>query len=350
MKFGTFAPIPMAVVGSPEVARSAARALDPLPVGERDGQFEFSMNLLNVADRVGFDLVLFAERHLGQDLSAWVLASSVAPHLKRMLSLIAVHPGLMDPAMTAKLAASLDRISPGRTAINIVNGWFEREFEMFGGKVLHGPERYRRSTEFIEILRGLWSEETFSYQGEHYRIDKGQLLLKPATITQPEIYSVSTSNEGRDFVANTCDVWFVEFPKQAQSTDEVMRSLEASIVDMERRRSQTGRKIRYAINPFLALGKSPQNALDRAMQQILASDPVGDTRKVESRMMPATRAGFIGTPIEVRKQVRRFADLGFDLLLLKMIASVEAVEEVGAEIIAICGSGATSRAALTSAV
>jgi alkanesulfonate monooxygenase SsuD/methylene tetrahydromethanopterin reductase-like flavin-dependent oxidoreductase (luciferase family) len=130
----------------------------------------------------------------------------------------------------------------------------------------------------------------------------------------------------------------------------VLRALESSIADMERRRARNGRKIRYAINPFLALGKSSQDALDRAMQQIFATDPVGDTRKIESRMIPATRAGFIGTPLDVRKQVRRFADMGFDLLLLKMIASVEAVEEVGAEIIATCGSSATSQELLTSAV
>ena len=344
MKFGTFAPIPMAVVGSPEVANSAAHALEPLPGGMRDPQYEFSMELLMAADRVGFDLVLFAERHFGQDLSAWVLTSAVASRLERMLALVAVHPGLIDPVMAAKLAVSVDRISRGRMAINIVNGWFEQEFEMFGGKMLHGAERYERSTEFIEILRGLWTQETFSYQGKHYQLDKAQLLLKPATPQPPEIYSVSTTDEGRDFIAHTCDVWFVEFPKQAQSTDEVLRALEASIADMDRRKARTGRQIRYALNPFMALGNSPDHALDRAMKQILAHDPVGDTRKIESRMLPATRAGFIGTPKEVRRQVQRFADMGFDLLLLKMIASVEAVEEVGAEIIAHLGSGTKAAA------
>ena len=334
MKFGMFAPIPMAVVGSPEVAASATYALEPLRDGERDLQYQFSVDYLTTADRIGFDLVLFAERHLGQDLSAWILAAAIAPKLERMLSLVAVHPGLLNPVMTAKLAVSLDRAATGRMAVNIVNGWFEREFEMFGGQVLHGEARYERATEFIEVLHGLWSQERFSFHGKHYQIDDGQLLLKPATRKPPEIYSVSTSEEGRDFIARTCDVWFVEFPKQAQSTDEVLRSLEASILDMDRRTAALGRKVRYAINPFLALGRSPEDALDRAMKQILAHDPVGDTRKLESRMIPATRAGFIGTPAQVRKQVDRFADMGFDLLLLKMIANLEAIREIGAEVIA----------------
>jgi alkanesulfonate monooxygenase SsuD/methylene tetrahydromethanopterin reductase-like flavin-dependent oxidoreductase (luciferase family) len=114
MKFGVFAPIPMAVVGSPEIAASAAYALEPLPDGARDLQYEFSVDYLTTADRIGFELVLFAERHLGQDLSAWILAAAVAPKLDRMLSLVAVHPGLLNPVMTAKLAASLDRVAKGR--------------------------------------------------------------------------------------------------------------------------------------------------------------------------------------------------------------------------------------------
>jgi len=45
---------------------------------------------------------------------------------------------------------------------------------------LRGEDRYRRTTEFIDILRGLWANDTFSYVGQFYNVDKGQLLLKPA--------------------------------------------------------------------------------------------------------------------------------------------------------------------------
>ena len=145
--------------------------------------------------------MLFAERHLGYDLSAWLLASAVGSRFNRMRSLVAVHPGLWDPVMVGKLAVSLDRMCKGRMALNIVNGWFDEEFRMFGGTVLQGEERYRRTVEFIDILRGLWANETFSYDGQFYKVDKGQLLLKPATPTLPEIYSVSRSDRGRDFIA-----------------------------------------------------------------------------------------------------------------------------------------------------
>ena len=339
MKFGIYAPIPMTTVGSPEVAQAAQQARAPLPQQAQDGQYSHALELLLAADAVGFDLTLYAERHLGSDLAAWVLASAVAPRCRNMRALVAVHPGLWDPVLVAKLAVSLDRIVGPRMAINVVNGWFDEEFRMFGGTVLAGEERYRRTIEFIEILRGLWQNETFSYAGQHYNLDKGQLLLKPATATPPEIFSVSTSDRGRDFVAETCDWWFVEFPKQAATTDELLRSLEASIADMTGRTKATGRKLRYAINPFVALGVDEERAVKETVDRIQDFDPDPDTRKIERRILPATKAGFMGRPEAVRRQVQRFADMGFELLLLKMIATTDNVKEIGAEVIGPCRAG-----------
>src|SRR5262245_39137361 len=264
MHYGLYAPIPMATVGSPEIAQAAAEALSALPSGRRDAQFDLSCDLLLEADEIGFDLVLFAERHLGHDLSAWVLASAVGSRFKRIRPLVAVHPGLMDPVMVAKLAVSLDRICVGRMALNIVNGWFDREFVMFGGKVLKDEERYLRSKEFIDIVRRLSTREQLSLSGEHYTLTDAQLMLRAASATAPEFYSVSTSDRGRSFVAETCDWWFVEMPKDAADPDDALRLLETAIGDMRRRAERAGRKLRYALNPFLALGRSDQDAFDQA--------------------------------------------------------------------------------------
>ncbi len=328
MKFGLYAPIPMATVGSAEIVRAISESIHPLPVGRRDAQFDFSEDLLLTADAVGFELVLFAERHLGHDLSAWVLASALGSRFKRLRSLVAVHPGMWDPVMVAKLAASLDRICLGRMAINIVNGWFDREFEMFGGKVLRGDDRYQRSTEFIEILHGLWTNETFSYEGRFYNLDQGQLLLKPATARPPEIFSVSTSDQGKDFVAHNCEWWFVELPRSDQP-DAALREIEASIADMRARAARFGRNIRFALNPFLALGSSDANAYDTALTSIFQFDP----DRAEVRMVPATRAGCIGTPEKVRSQVARFAAMGIEMLLLKIIPTTSNLEHIAVEII-----------------
>jgi dimethylsulfone monooxygenase len=334
MQFGLYAPIPMATVGSPEVAQAVNEALSPLPQGRLDAQFDLGVELLAAADRAGFELALFAERHLGNDIAAWVMASAIGSRLDHIRALVAVHPGLWDPVMVGKLAVSLDRVCRGRMAVNIVNGWFDEEFRMFGGTVLQGEERYRRTVEFIDILRGLWANEKFSYAGQFYKVENGQLLLKPASPAPPDIYSVSRSDRGRDFIAGHCDWWFIDYPKGAETVDEALRGLEVAVADMKARAERAGRKVRFALNPFLALGTSEKDALDATVQRILAYDPDPDTRKIEQRMLPATKLGLIGTTEAVRRQVRRFEDLGIELLLCKMIPTTDNISRIGEEVIA----------------
>ncbi len=348
MQFGLYAPIPMATVGSAEIAQAVSEALSPLPDGRRDAQFDLGVELLLAADCAGFELCLFAERHLGNDIAAWVLASAIASRLDRIRALVAVHPGLFDPVMVAKLAVSLDRICRGRMALNIVNGWFDEEFRMFGGTVLQGEERYRRTVEFIDILRGLWTSETFSYAGRHYQVERGQLLLKPASAAPPEIYSVSRSDRGRDFIAGHCDWWFIDYPKGAQTVDEALRELEAAVADMKSRCGRAGRKVRYALNPFVALGRDEQDALDAAIERIFAYDPDPDTRKIEQRMLPATKLGCIGSTESVLRQLRRFEAIGIELVLCKIIPTVENVRRLGEQIIAPMQARAASPLSLAS--
>ena len=146
MQFGLYVTQPNALAGSRELAQSRDHALEPLPTGAVDAQYRLGHDVLLEADRVGFDLILFAERHLGPDIAAWVMASAIGARTKRVRSMVAVHPGLWHPAMVAKLAASLDRVCPGRMAINIVAGWNEREFRMYGGEVMleDDDRRYAR--------------------------------------------------------------------------------------------------------------------------------------------------------------------------------------------------------------
>ena len=334
MHFGLYAPIPMATVGSPEIAHSNQIALQPLPAGVRDEQFEHSADLLLTADRKGFDICLFAERHLGSDLSAWLLAGAIASRFERMRALVAIHPGLLDPVLTAKMSVSLDRMCKGRMALNVVNGWFDEEFTMFGGEVLRGPQRYQRSREFIQILRGLWQNETFSIDGEFYKLKDARLLLKPATSTPPEIFSVSFGDEGRDFVAETCDWWFINYPKEAETTDDVLRAIDDCVRDMTRRAEKLGRKIRFGMNPFVALGPDEETAIASTIDRILQYDPEPDVRKLKRRMLPNTRAGCMGPPEQVRKQMQRFRDLGLELILCKMIPTPENISLIGDEIVA----------------
>ena len=100
----------------------ATAALKAGDAGATDGTFEFAREVVRRADELGFHTTLIAERFLGPDLEAWVLAAALAPVTKRIELMVAVHPGMVTPQVVAKMGASLDRISGGRFAVNIVNG------------------------------------------------------------------------------------------------------------------------------------------------------------------------------------------------------------------------------------
>lgn len=335
MQFGLYVTQPNALAGSAELAASRDGAMAPLPDHAVDQQYALGHDVLLEADRVGFDLILFAERHLGPDLAAWVMASAIGARTKRIRNMIAIHPGLWHPAMVAKLAVSLDRVCPGRMAINIVTGWNEREFRMFGGEVMldDDSKRYARAREFIEVLRGLWTRTPFSYEGEYYRINETELLLRPATAAPPEIFTAARTSPGLDMVAETADWWFVDYPKTVADVGEVEDALKRKMADVSERAARHGRKVRFGFNPFIAFGDSVESAMEETYARLLKYEPGADTRLIKSRLAPPMKAGGIGPPGKVLNQMRRYRDMGIELLLLKFIPTIADTRRIAEEII-----------------
>lgn len=334
MQFGLYGTNAHVTVGAAEIAEAIQESRGRLPEGARDKQFEFSLSVLEEADRIGFNIILFAERHLGPDLTTWAVAGAIGSRLQQIRSMVAVHPGLWHPALIAKLAMTLDRICRGGMAVNIVTGANEAEFQMFGGTaMLKDDDRYIRATEFIDTMRGLWTHDNFTLEGKFYQVRGTELRLKPRNEMPPEIFTAARSDRGRQMIAETGDWWFLDYPKSVQSTEEMLRSLEDSIADMRRRMAQTGRNVRFAFNPFVHFGRDRQSAFDDAVHRITAYDKEPDSAKVRVRMLPAAMGGCIGTPEDVRKQIARFADMGIELILFKMASGIEDVRRIGTEIV-----------------
>ncbi len=335
MQFGLYVTQPNALAGSRELAESRDAAMSPLPIAAVDRQYALGHEVLLEADRVGFDIILFAERHLGPDIAAWVMASAIGAQTKRIRNMIAVHPGLWHPVMTAKLAASLDRICPGRMAINIVTGWNEKEFRMFGGEVMLEDDalRYRRAKEFIDILRGVWTQTPYSFEGRFYKIDAAELLLKPATLAPPDIFAAARTSPGLDMVAETCDWWFVDYPKTVADVHEVEAALRHKMADVGARAARHGRKVRFGFNPFIAFGQNREKAAEETYRRLLEFEPGADTRLIASRLAPPMKAGGIGKPKDVLDQMRRYRDMGIELLLLKFFPTIEETRRIAEEII-----------------
>jgi FMNH2-dependent dimethyl sulfone monooxygenase len=278
---------------------------------------------------------LFAERHLGPDLEAWILAAAVSSLTTRIKTMTAVHPGLWHPTLVAKMATSLDRLTQGRTAINLVTGWNVEEHRMFGGDaLLEDSDRYVRAEEFVDVLRGMWSFSPFSYHGRFYQVDGAKLLLRPATADLPEIFTASRSPRGLEMVAKTGDWWFLDYDKNAETVQQVMDSLQHSIDIMDRKAASYGRKVRYAFNPFIAFGDSVEGAKERATQLLASSGSEVEVQKIMTRIVaPAMKAGCLGPPEQVREQLMAYRDMGIELFLFKLVPTKEQIVMIQQEII-----------------
>jgi FMNH2-dependent dimethyl sulfone monooxygenase len=231
------------------------------------------------------------------------------------------------------MAACLDRLTTGRSAINLVTGWNEVEARMYGGDILlHENDRYIRAEEFVSVLRGMWSETPFSFDGRFYQVRESQLLLKPATV--PEIFTASRSERGLEMVAKYADWWFIDYDKSAADLAGVEDSLRRAMDGMNRRAAKHGRKVRFAFNPFVAFGDTDEAALENAKKLLTPDEPDADVRKMMQRVGPAMKSGCIGRPQKVRDQLMKYTDMGVELFLLKFVPTVEAVHEIRDELIA----------------
>ena len=84
------------------------------------------------------------------------------------------------PAMLAKELATLDVLSGGRVVAGIGAGWMSADYDSTGISLDRPGLRIDRLLETVRVLRGLWSEGTFSFAGRHYRIDRLDGQPKPA--------------------------------------------------------------------------------------------------------------------------------------------------------------------------
>ena len=125
------------------------------------------------------------------------------------------HVPTIHPIVAAKQATTIDHITGGRFALNIVCGWFEPELEMFGAPIMEHDERYAYATEWLEVMKRLWTaEEEFDYDGRYFQIKRGFHQPKPIQRPFPVIMNAGGSGVGRHFATKHCDMIFIHIKGQ----------------------------------------------------------------------------------------------------------------------------------------
>ncbi|MFZ5677068.1 MAG: FMNH2-dependent alkanesulfonate monooxygenase [Pseudomonadota bacterium] len=173
-------------------------------VGARHVSLSYLSQIARAADELGYYGVLLPTGRSCED--SWVIASAMVPLTQRLRYLVAVRPGMTEPAFAARMAATLDRLSNGRLLINVVTGGDPLELKG-DGVFLDHDERYEVTDEFLTVWRRLLQGEDVTFAGKHLKIENGKLLYPPEQKPYPPLYFGGSSDAGNQVAANHVDVY-----------------------------------------------------------------------------------------------------------------------------------------------
>jgi FMNH2-dependent dimethyl sulfone monooxygenase len=335
MRLGVWTPLPHTIRAEPAMDAGVRQVMTRGGEGEVDQSSRFALDVIRKAEALGFESTLIAERLLGPDLEAWILSAALAVQTARMETMPAVHPGIVTPQVVAKMGATLDRISGGRFAINIVNGWFQQEFDLFsnGAWIEASDARYRRMDEFVQVVKGLWTQDNFSLDGEFYRVDNATLPMKPVQQPHPPIYTASRADSGKDVIARYCDVWFVLYSPDYRAFDENFRAIANDIAMLDARACHFGRKLRYGMNAHVVCADTMAEAHARAEDL----ERYGKRDRIASTAARALGAGLVGTPEVIAERMRRYEEIGVDFFLMHFHPMLAELDTFAAKVMPLLG-------------
>jgi FMNH2-dependent dimethyl sulfone monooxygenase len=315
---------------------------------------DYNTKLAQIAEQSGFDYALSQIRFTagyGADnqhepviFSAALLAATT-----RLKLITAILPGPWNPALAAKQIATLDHLSNGRTAVNIVSGWFRGEFAALGEPWLDHDERYRRSEEFIRALKGIWTEEQFTFNGDFYRFRNYSLKPKPLQRPHPEIFQGGSSRAARDMAARVSDWYF--------TNGNTPEGHAAQIQDIRAKAAANGHRVKIGVNAFIIARDTEEEAkavlqeiIDKAIPAAVhgfehevknagKASPEGEGNWAKSTFEDLVqyndgfKTNLIGTPRQIAERIVHLKSIGVDLVLAGFLHFQEEVEYFGKRVL-----------------
>jgi len=315
--------------------------------GARQISHDYLKQVAQAADHLGYEGVLIPTGRSCED--PWVVAASLIPVTQRLKFLVAVRPGLHQPALAARMTATFDRLSGGRLLINLVTGGDRAELEGDGVFLDHAA-RYEQSAEFIriwrEILARSHSGESLDFDGKHLQVKGAKLLFPPLQRPHPPVYFGGSSEAAHELAAEQVETYLT----WGEPPAEVARK----VADVRARAAKRGRTVKFGIRLHVIVRETDAEAWAAADSLIskLDDDTVGQAQQAFARMdsegqrrMAELHAGgkkrtradleispnlwagvglvrsgagtaLVGDPQTVAARIREYADLGLDTFVL----------------------------------
>lgn len=315
---------------------------------------DYNRKLAQIAEKAGFEYALSQIRftagygaefqHESVSFSHALLAATT-----KLKVIAAILPGPWNPVLAAKQLATIDILTQGRIAVNIVSGWFRGEFTAIGEHWLDHDERYRRSREFIEALKGIWTQDNFTYRGDFYRFSNYSLKPKPLQQPHPEIFQGGSSRAARDNAAAVSDWYF--------TNGNTVEGIKAQVDDIRAKAAANKHQVKIGVNAFVIARDTEEEAkavlkeiIDKANPEAVnafghevknagAASPEreGNWAKSSFEDLVQYNDGFttnlIGTPQQIAERIVALKAVGVDLVLAGFLHFQEEVAYFGEKVL-----------------
>ena len=194
------------------------------------------LKLARMADAAGIDFMLPIGRWKGyggdtdlhgETLETLTWATGLLASTEHITVFGTVHAPLFHPLIAAKEFVTADHVGRGRFGLNIVAGWNDGEFEMFGVQQREHDVRYEYAQEWIDIVKMAWGpREDFDFDGQYLKLKSIRAKPKPHGGTRPLIMNAGSSGPGQAFAMRNCDAYFTATAESRQSVEATKKMIE----------------------------------------------------------------------------------------------------------------------------
>jgi len=310
--------------------------------GARQVDHAYMKQIAVAVDNLGYEGVLIPTGRSCED--PWLTAASLIDATKKLKFLVALRPGVTTPALTARMAATFDRLSGGRVLLNLVTGGDEQELKGDGVYEDHAT-RYKTAAEYTTIWREILTRshtgESFTFHGERLSVDDAKLLYPPIQKPYPPLWFGGSSDAAVELATDQVDTYL--------TWGEPPAAVKEKIENVRAKAEAKGRKLSYGIRLHVIVRETNEEAwraadeliqyvddatiaaaqakfkqMDSVGQRRMAELHNGDRSKLE--VSPNLWAGvglvrggagtaLVGDPETVAARIQEYADLGIDTFI-----------------------------------
>jgi alkanesulfonate monooxygenase len=313
---------------------------------------DFIRRFAQAHERGGFDRILIG--YFSNAPDGFLVAAHAAAHTERLGLLLAHRPGFVAPPVAARKLATLDQLSGGRLAVHIISGGSDADQRKDGDFIGH-DERYRRTDEYLEILKRVWTADgPVDHRGEFYQIDGAYAEIRPRQKPHLPIYFGGSSDAAIEVGAKHADVYMV--------WGEPLADVAATIERVRAAAARYGRSPRFSVSFRPILGPTEERAWARASvihRSIVASrgtPPPQPQNAGSQRLLEAAARGeihdrclwtpiaaatgargnttaLVGTPEQVAEALVEYYKIGVSTILIRGFDPLNDAIQYGQELL-----------------